>query len=259
MSRTRTPSILIVNDDGIHGKGLEALVAAVAGLGRLTVVVPERERSTAGHSLTLHKPLRLKPHHSPHLDGATVLTLSGTPADCARIGILHVLGGKADLLLSGINRGYNLGHDVHYSGTVAAAIEATINRVPAVAVSQGVGRREDYAPAARLARALAMAVLRRGLPPGLCLNANAPERSRGSRVLVTRLGMRTYDRTVTRRLDPRGHPYFWLAGRVLQDAPQPGTDIAAVRRGLASVSPVRLDATEDRFLGSLARWQLSLR
>ncbi|MDE2292006.1 MAG: 5'/3'-nucleotidase SurE [Elusimicrobia bacterium] len=245
--------ILVVNDDGLHGDGLEPLRAALAPLGNVTVLVPERERSAASHCLTLHKPLRLR------LARPGIHTLNGTPADCARFGILHMLRPRCDLVVSGINRGHNLGQDVVYSGTVAAAMEGTLLGVPSLAVSQGLRRgRADYQAAASFAALLAKRVLRGGLPRGVCLNVNVPprpaERLKGWK--AARLGERVYDKTVTMRTDPRGDAYFWLAGRRVSGLDVPGTDVAAVKDGFISVTPLRLDATDPRLLPALGRWRL---
>lgn len=248
----RRPTILVCNDDGIHGPGLPALVAAMRRLGRVTVVVPEHERSADSHSLTLHKPIRVR-KVSPD-----VFTLNGSPADCARFGLLEILGGKADLVASGINRGFNLGEDVVYSGTVAAAREATMLGVASIAFSQDP-EAPDFRPAARYARKLARLALSKGLPKGVFLNVNFPAPGRGGRfrgVLPVRLGRRVYDSRVTRRADPRGVEYYWLAGQRVSSVDEPGTDVAAASRGYVSVTPLLLDATAHEPLKALKSWPL---
>ena len=248
----KKPRILVCNDDGINGPGLPALIAAMRRVGRVTVSVPEQERSADSHSLTLHKPIRVL-RVSPD-----VYTLNGSPADCSRFGILELLNGKADLVVSGINRGYNLGEDVIYSGTVAAAMEATLLRTRAVAFSIDPGAR-DYRPAAAYAQRLAAQVLRRGLPIGVCLNVNfpLPPRKGGYKTAVAaRLGRRIYGTGITRRADPRGHDYFWLAGREVRGFDEPGTDVGAVSRGQVSVTPLKIDRTDDAVLHDLRAWKL---
>jgi 5'-nucleotidase len=247
----KRPRILVCNDDGINGPGLRPLIAAMRRVGRVTVSVPEHERSADSHSLTLHKPIRIRAISD------SVYTLNGSPADCARFGILEILKGKVDLVVSGINRGYNLGEDVIYSGTVAAAMEATLLRVRAIAFSQDPGG-ADYRPAASYAQRLARQVLRRGLPHGVCLNVNFPvpaSKSFGPAV-PARLGRRIYGTTITRRADPRGLEYFWLAGREVSGVDEPGTDVAAVSRGRVSVTPLRTDNTDQPALQSLHSWPL---
>jgi 5'-nucleotidase len=248
----KRPRILVVNDDGIHGEGLAPLLAALEPLGEVTALVPERERSAVSHGLTLHKPLRLKHHHG------RVYRLNGGPADCARLGTLSLLKRRVDLIVSGINRGFNLGQDTVYSGTVAGAMEGTMLGVPAFAVSRGVSARPDYAAAAAFARRLAEQVLRRGLPRGVCLNVNAPalpsSKVRGAR--VTRLGERIYTDSVAERKDPSGRPYYWLMGRSVRGVPKPGTDVAAVARGYIAVTPLEVDKTHAPLLSRLRAWNL---
>ncbi len=247
----KKPHILVCNDDGIHGPGLPALIAAMKKLGTVTVAVPEHERSADSHSLTLHKPIRVR-KVSPG-----VFTLNGSPADCARFALLQILRGKVDFVASGINRGYNLGEDVVYSGTVAAAREATMNGARAAAFSQDPSS-EDYRPGADYARKIAKLVLTKGLSPGIFLNVNfpAPGRSGFKGAVPVRLGRRVYDSRVTKRSDPRGQEYFWLAGQRVTSIDEPGTDVAAASRGLVSVTPLLLDATALEPLKTLKSWPL---
>lgn len=247
----KKPTILVCNDDGIHGPGLPALIAAMKRLGKVVVAVPEHERSADSHSLTLHKPIRVRKA------GPDVYTLNGSPADCARFALLEILRGKVDFVASGINRGYNLGEDVVYSGTVAAAREATMNGARAAAFSQDPAS-EDYRPAADYARKIAKLVLAKGLPPGIFLNVNfpAPGKGRFKGALPVRLGRRVYDSRVTRRSDPRGQQYYWLAGQRVTSVDEPGTDVAAAARGYVSVTPLLLDATAIEPLKALKSWPL---
>ena len=246
----KKPRILVCNDDGINGPGLPALIAAMRRLGRVTVSVPEHERSADSHSLTLHKPIRVR-RVAPD-----TFTLNGSPADCARFGVLEILKEKVDLVVSGINRGYNLGEDVIYSGTVAAAMEATLLRIPSLAFSMDPDE-EDYRPAAAFAQRLARQVLRRGLPVGVCLNVNFPALPKaGYKAAVpAKLGRRIYGTDITRRADPRGLEYFWLAGRQVTGVDEPGTDVAAVSRGKISVTPLKIDNTDAVTLQALSAWK----
>jgi 5'-nucleotidase len=247
----KRPRILVCNDDGINGPGLPALVAAMRRLGRVTVSVPEHERSADSHSLTLHKPIRVV------RVAEDVFALNGSPADCARFGILEMLKGKVDLVVSGINRGFNLGEDVIYSGTVAAAMEATLLKIPAVAFSQDPSA-SDFKPAASYAQKLARQVLRRHLPVGICLNVNFPYQPKGGfkGAVPAKLGRRIYGTDITRRSDPRGLEYFWLAGRQVTGVDEPGTDVAAVSRGRISITPLKIDNTDAPMLGALSSWKL---
>jgi 5'-nucleotidase len=246
----KKPRILICNDDGINGPGLAPLAAAMRRLGRVTVSVPEHERSADSHSLTLHKPIRVR-RVAPD-----TFTLNGSPADCARFGVLEILKEKVDLVVSGINRGYNLGEDVIYSGTVAAAMEATLLLIPSVAFSMDADG-VDYRPAAAFAQRLARQVLRRGLPLGVCLNVNFPAPSKGGykAAIPATLGRRIYGTDITRRADPRGVEYFWLAGRQVTGVDEPGTDVAAVSRGKISITPLKIDNTDAAALQALSAWK----
>ncbi len=245
------PRILICNDDGINGRGLAPLISAMRGLGEVTVVVPDQERSADSHSLTLHKPIRI------YRAGPGLFALNGSPADCARLGILEIMKERVNLVVSGINRGYNLGEDVVYSGTVAAAREATLLEVPAIAFSQDPDSLA-YAASEAISRRLAREILRRGLPAGVCLNVNFPK-PRGGRIgrpLAARLGQRIYSKDVTKRSDPRGGHYYWLAGQRVSSVRSTGTDVAAIASGHASVTPLHIDSTDFSMLDTLRSWEL---
>jgi 5'-nucleotidase len=246
----KKPRILVCNDDGINGPGLPALIAAMRRVGAVTVSVPEQERSADSHSLTLHKPIRVR-RVAPG-----TFTLNGSPADCARFGVLEILKGKVDLVVSGINRGYNLGEDVIYSGTVAAAMEATLLRIPSLAFSMDPDG-EDYRPAAAFAQRLAHQTLHRGLPVGVCLNVNFPAPPKGGykAAVPAKLGRRIYGTDITRRADPRGLEYFWLAGTPVTGVDEPGTDVAAVSRGKISITPLKIDNTDVAALQALSAWK----
>ncbi|MCX5794353.1 MAG: 5'/3'-nucleotidase SurE [Elusimicrobia bacterium] len=243
--------ILVTNDDGIHGPGLRPLIAAMQDLGTVVAVVPDQERSADSHSLTLHKPIRV------YRMAEGIVTVTGSPADCARYGVLREMKGAVDLVVSGINHGYNLGEDIIYSGTVAAAREARILGLPAVAFSQDPGQR-SYEASAGYARDLARQVLRRGLPPGVILNVNFPRaRPAGFRgAAAARLGQRIYSNCISRRSDPRGRTYYWLGGSRARWVKLPGTDVAAVASGRVSVTPLHLDQTDRPMLGVLKGWSL---
>lgn len=242
---------MVVNDDGIHGPGLRPLVLAMRRLGQVTAVVPDQERSADSHSLTLHKPIRV------HRNARGFYTLNGSPADCARLGILEMLKSRVDLVVSGINRGFNLGEDVVYSGTVAAAREAALLQTPAIAFSQDP-ESKTYEASVSWALSLARLVLRRGLPPGICLNVNFPKPARGTikPPIAVRLGRRIYSKEVTKRADPRGGHYYWLAGSSVKSYREKGTDVAAVASGHVSVTPLHIDNTDFAALDTLRSWEL---
>jgi 5'-nucleotidase len=245
------PRILIVNDDGIHGPGLAPLIKAMKRLGQVTVVVPDQERSADSHSLTLHKPIRIQ-HLKP-----SVYTLNGSPADCARLGILELMKSQVELVVSGINRGYNLGEDVIYSGTVAGAREAALLDVASIAFSQDPESR-SYGPSAMWALRIARLALRQGLAPGICLNVNFPKPAHGTikNPVAVRLGRRIYSKEVTKRADPRGGHYYWLAGRSVRSVHEKGTDVAAVASGHVSLTPLHIDNTDFPMLDLLHSWEL---
>ena len=251
-SKRAHPQILVVNDDGIHGEGLEALIEALKAVGKVTAVVPEKECSAESHSLTLHKPLRLRKVREG------VYKLNGSPADCTRLGVLKLLNNRVDLVASGINKGYNLGQDVVYSGTVAAAMEGTMLNIPAFAVSRAHRGGRDFRAAGEFSRALARQILRRGLPPGVLLNVNIPNNPHGDsrRPQVARLGERVYDSTITRRSDPVGNTYYWLMGKAVRSLPKPGTDVAAIKNGRISLTPLAVDNTHAPTLNRLKKWTL---
>ncbi len=242
---------MVCNDDGVNGPGLRPLIRAMGRLGVVTTVVPHHERSADSHSLTLHKPIRV--HHQ----SARMYALTGSPADCARFGVLEILKSKVDLVVSGINRGYNLGEDVIYSGTVAAAMEATLLNVPALAFSQDPDE-DSYAAASAYALKLARLTLRAGLPPGVFLSVNFPPTTRGrfKGASAARLGRRIYSTDVTKRADPRGGHYYWLAGRTVKGVNTTGTDVACVASGRVAVTPLRIDNTDPAMMHTLRSWPL---
>lgn len=235
--------ILVTNDDGYFSPGIIALAAALQPLGEVTVVAPQVETSAVGHALTLRRPLRLDEI------GDRVFSVDGTPTDCVNIGINEVLGGKPDLVVSGINKGLNIGDDVTYSGTVAGALEAALLGHPAIAVSLQFTRGEwDFGPAAAAAAALAASLLERPLPIRTFLNVNVPlGRIRGMRVTVQ--AKRNHITKVDRRLDPRGRPYFWIEEAEDDWEPDDRSDHRAVRDGYVSITPLQPDLTDHDAIG----------
>jgi 5'-nucleotidase len=232
------PLILVTNDDGVHSAGIHALADAIAGLGDVTIVAPVGESSAIGHALTLARPLRLERLR----DG--VYTVDGTPTDCVNLGVSVVLRKLPDLVVSGINKGYNLGDDVTYSGTVAGALEGILLGVPSIAVSldRRTGEPLDFGPAAAAARLLAERVLRSGLPPRTLLNINVPPGPvRGYQVTVQ--GKRNHVTKVTESIDPRQRPYFWIEEGESAWDDDVRSDYHAVRGGWVSVTPLQPDLT----------------
>jgi 5'/3'-nucleotidase len=249
------PLILVCNDDGIHSDGLKALADAVRPHGRVVVVAPDREQSAVSHALTLHRPLRIDQVDDDRW------TVDGTPTDCVNLAINGILRERPGLVISGINKGANLGDDVTYSGTVSAAMEGTLLGVPSIAVSQ-IGRGPyDFAIAAAFAGELVERVLADPMPPDTLLNVNVPQFADGERpcgVALTRMGKRRYGDAVIEKVDPRGRKYYWIGGEELSFVEEEGTDFHAVSRGSISVTPIHLDLTNyasfDALRSLVASW-----
>ena len=249
------PMILVTNDDGIDADALGPLIDALSEVGDVQAIVPDRNWSGASHAITLYRPLRV--NATRLRTGHSAYATDGSPTDCVRLAALGFLKEKPALVVSGINRGANLGDDITYSGTVAAAMEGLLADLPSIAISLAYsGADADYRPAAEFAALLAGNILARGFEPDALLNVNVPplpkERIRG--VEVTRLGKRQYRDQMIERLDPYGNPYYWVGGPAVSEESEPGTDVHAVRDGKISVTPIHLDLTSPRLLEELATW-----
>jgi len=241
--------VLVTNDDGVHAAGLAALADALADLGDIHVLAPEREQSACGHALTLHRPLRA------HQWGERRHSVNGTPSDCVNLGVLGFLPERPVIVVSGINHGSNLGDDVTYSGTVSAAMEGTLLGVPSIAVSMVEG--EAFEDAGRIAREVVMRVLVSGLPPMTLLNVNVPAGvPKGIR--FTRLGHRVYSGKIVEQADPRGRVHYWIGAGPPEWEALDGTDMGAVHDGYASVTPLHLDLTHHRALTQMTDWEPAL-
>lgn len=230
--------ILVTNDDGFFSPGVQALAAAFAPLGEVTLVAPQIEASAVGHALTLRRPLRLEKV------GDRVYSVDGTPTDCVNIAIDEVLESPPDLVVSGINKGLNVGDDVTYSGTVAGALEGALLGYQAIAVSLQFTRGEwNFTPAATIAASLGAALLERPLPPRTFLNINVPQgEPRGVRVTIQ--AKRNHITKVDRRTDPRGRPYFWIEEAQDDWEPHDRSDRQAITDGYVSVTPLQPDLTD---------------
>jgi len=235
------------NDDGITSDGLLALQQALADVDEIWMVAPDRDQSAVSHSLTLQRPLRIEPV------GRNAFAVDGTPTDCINLALNGILRERPRLVIAGINRGANLGDDITYSGTVSAAMEATLLGVPAIAVSL-LGRDcFDFAAAAAFARRLAVAVLRDPFPPDTLLNVNVPEGTAEQikGFALTRQGKRRYSDAIIEKVDPRGKKYYWIGGGQLDFVAAEGTDFSAVHSGLISITPLHLDLTNYASLRAL--------
>lgn len=254
------PNILITNDDGHQVPAIAALVAALKTVGNVVVFVPDHNWSAAGHTKTMHKPLRVT--ESTLIEDVPLYITTGTPSDCVGLALLGILPEWPQLVVSGINQGSNMGHDVTYSGTLAAAMEATVYGIPAIAASQDLHeeRTGDLDFAAEVVAMLARRVLAEGLPANSFLNVNFPAlpRAHVRGIQVTRLGRRIYRDVLIRREDPKGRPYYWIGGEPPAGEPIPGTDIGALAAGYISVTPLNLDMTDQAQAARLAAWNLHL-
>jgi len=244
--------ILVTNDDGIHAPALARLREALSPLGRVVTVAPDRDQSATSHSLTLHRPFRIHKH------AEDVYSVDGTPTDCVVTAYYGLLDEPPGLVVSGINQGPNMGEDVFYSGTVAAAIEGTIQGAAAIAASLVTRDLSDFAAPAAFIGRLARQVVERGLPRRQLLNVNLPHCPWPdiAGVRITRLGSRTYRDTLVRKVDPRGRDYYWIGGQDAVWESREGTDFHAVHNGFVSVTPLRLDLTDERALADLDGWKL---
>jgi 5'-nucleotidase len=245
--------ILITNDDGVHAAGILALIESVSKIAQVVVVAPDREQSAVSHALTLHHPLR-----ATRLS-ENVYSVDGTPTDCVNLGIHSLLSFRPDLVISGVNRGANLGDDVTYSGTVAAALEATLMGIPAIAVSLATKEAgEHFDAAASFAARLAQAVLDKGVPPDTYLNVNVPDLPEELLLapLITCQGKRSYEGTIVDKVDPRGRNYYWIGTADLSFRDIPGTDYHAVTRGHVSITPLHIDLTNYSSIETLKGWEV---
>lgn len=248
------PLLLVTNDDGIHASGLAALVAALEPLGEVWVYAPDRQQSAVGHSVSLHRPLRVQEVRERWY------MVDGTPTDCVMLAVRDLLHRRPDLVVSGINTGANLGDDVTYSGTVAGAYEGMLLDICSMAVSD-----VSYAPAhldtsGRVAAHLVQHLLEHGLPHETMLNVNVPDvpfdELQG--LVVTRMGRRDYQDEIVRRMDPRGGEYFWIGGAEPDHHVDVGTDFEAIENKMVSLTPLRRDITNYEALETLKERTLDL-
>ena len=237
--------ILVTNDDGYRSAGIHALAGALKEIGEVTIVAPMTEASAMGHALTLRRPLRLEAMDT------RVFAVDGTPTDCVNIAVTHVFNGMPDLVVSGINTGWNIGDDVTYSGTVAGALEGALLGIPSISVSLSRTRGDyDFQHAARAAAVMAAAILARPLPSRTFLNINVPKgEPKGYRVTVQ--AKRNHVTSVAERHDPKGHPYYWIEEGQNDWQPHDRSDYQAVRDGYVSITPLHPDLTAHDALAAV--------
>lgn len=249
--------ILISNDDGIFSPGVLALTEAIVGEDHeITVACPDRERSATGHALTLQEPLRVDSIKGIFPESVTAWACSGTPADTVKLALDALLPHPPDLVLSGINRGANLGTDVLYSGTVSAAMEGVLEGIPSIAFSLTSFISTDFQAAAAFAKILVSTIVRQPLTEPLLINVNVPAIAAADicGVMVTRLGIRRWRDVFEKRVDPRGKTYYWLSGEVVEEEAPADSDIQALRNNYITLTPLKYDLTLESCLPSMAQW-----
>lgn len=243
--------VLLTNDDGVKAKGLLALKKELSRIGQVWAVAPDREQSATSHSLTLLHPLRI------NKIGERFYSVDGTPTDAVMLAVHAILKRRPDILISGINHGPNMGDDVSYSGTVAAAMEGTILNIPSIAVSNVNWDAKHFESAARFVRKLAKFVLENGLPQYTFLNVNVPDRRQAAKgYKITRLGKRVYSDVVIEKIDPRGRNYYWIGEQTpIWEKKADDTDFAAIKEGYISITPLHLDTTDYRAMEKIKGWK----
>lgn len=248
-----TIHILVTNDDGVYSYGLRVLAREMKKIGTVSVVAPVSEKSATSHSLTLHRPLR-----ATRIGRNNTYAVNGTPTDCVNLALNGLLRDRPQIVVSGINAGANLADDITYSGTVAAAMEATLQGVPAIAISIAGRNKLCYKPALDIVTRLVRRIVGDKLPPNVLLNVNVPNRpsARIKGYRYTRQGKRQYGDSIVEKVDPRGEKYYWIGGDILGDKPVENSDIQAVSEGYISITPIQLDLTAYGFLRKLSAWKV---
>ena len=241
--------VLLTNDDGILDTGIQALRKCIMHSFDTILVAPDREQSASSHALTLNRPLRVKKIDS------TTMAVDGTPTDCVMLALTGLIDRKPDIVISGINKGANLGDDVIYSGTVAGAAEAAVIGVPAVAVSLVDPENTDVEWSAEIVLKIAKTVINHNLPNGILLNVNIPSRWTGKLYEITKLGRRSFRDVFVEKIDPRGRPYYWIGGQVDKWQGDDDCDFAAIERGNISITPLHLNMTADHVLKDISTWK----
>lgn len=242
--------LLLSNDDGINSSGLHSLANGLKSLGKIYIVAPDREQSASSHALSIHRPLRI--------DRITenIYSVDGTPTDCINLAINGILKDiTPDIVVSGINKGENLGDDITYSGTVSAAIEGTLLGIPSLAVSLQGRNEYDFTAASHFANLITKYILTNSIPKYTLINMNIPSLPLGriKGIKITRQGKRLYNDPIVEKIDPRGRKYYWIGGDVLDSLEMDDSDIDAINKGYVSVTPIKLDMTDYNLITKLEK------
>ena len=250
--------ILLTNDDGIYAQGLWALYEAFTLTDTAFVVAPDRERSAVGHGITLNEPLRIK--RMAVCNGNYGYAVNGTPADCVKLGFQEILKDRPDIVVSGINPGANVGINLNYSGTVGAAREAALNNIPAIAVSVYGWEVRNYEAVAQFIKELAVKVVEVGLPFGVFLNVNIPNKpwNEIQGIQISKQGVSAPPENIEKRTDPRKREYYWQGCDIQKIFKNPEIDSAALERDYISITPIQCDMTDYKMIDQLKQWPISL-
>lgn len=255
----RQPTILVTNDDGIYARGILSLIETMKPFGKVVVVAPDKAQSGMGHAITIGRILRLS--KLDHLYGVEAYACTGTPVDCVKIAIYHVLKERPDLIVSGINHGPNNSINVIYSGTMSAAVEGAVEDIPAIGFSlMNHARDADFEVSKQVAKTVVQQVLERGMDHNTCLNVNIPdvayEDLKGLK--VCRQAHAFWDDAFEKRTDPNGDDYFWMTGKFRNHDEGTDTDVWALENNYVSIVPVHYDMTAHRSIPKLETWNLEL-
>jgi len=259
MNKTERPLILVTNDDGIFAEGIKTLAQEMMAFGDVLVVAPDKPQSAMGHAITIHNFLRLR--EVEFMEGGRAYSCTGTPVDCVKLAVYHIIKGRPALLVSGINHGSNISINVLYSGTMSAAVEGALEEIPSIGFSlMDHSIEASFEHARPVIRSVTANVLKRGLTKGCCLNVNIPTEQDGPLrgVRICRQALGRWEDAVETRQDPAGHDYHWLRGTYTAHDPGEDTDVWATQHGYASVVPVQFDMTAHRELKLIKSWDHAL-
>lgn len=254
---TEQALILVTNDDGISAKGIASLYDVVKELGQVVLISPDSPQSGMGHAITINDPLRLSP--STLFDEIDALSCSGTPVDCVKLGINQVLHRKPDLLVSGINHGANTATNVLYSGTMSAAVEGAMEGIPSIGFSLcDFDADADFSVAMEVVKKVSEAVLKNGLPNGVCLNVNIPKVNKGDfkGIKICRQAHAYWEDRFEERMDQFNRPYFWLTGSYVDVDQSDDTDLYWIDKGYATIVPTQFDMTKYEAIKELENWSI---